>query len=288
MNDESKNPLHVFIEEYHSYLTSSFDHLWAKIEVEPDKLEAYSAIGGLLSRQVTLSMQLSGSPRVWNGHSAPLFLRAMTDLQITLSWMLQDIEERSKKYILHGLGEVKLLMEHYKAEREEHPENDEDGSLSKMAEVLGSWVNSQRREFFVEVNLGHWAQLDYRTMAQESGNEGLYKFAYKPFSQTAHNMWPHVSIYNCKRCENPLHRYHLVPELFDPEADVDYVYRSCKYVDKTYRALIDRFGIELDLPMPLEWWSDFFSREDGSAESTAEHPSNAASGRQRNAKTPPR
>lgn len=103
-----------FIQEYENYLISSFNELWGAIEIESNKLEAYSVIGGLLSRQVTLSMQMARSPNVLNGHVAPLFLRAMTDLHITLAWIMLDLEERSKKYILYGLGEEKLLVEHYK------------------------------------------------------------------------------------------------------------------------------------------------------------------------------
>lgn len=105
-----------FIQAYESYLISSFNELWSTVEIEYDKLEAYSVIGGLLSRQVTLSMQMARSPNVLNGHVAPLFLRAMTDLHITLAWIMLDLEERSKKYILYGLGEEKLLVEHYRKE----------------------------------------------------------------------------------------------------------------------------------------------------------------------------
>lgn len=269
---ESPNLLMKFIDEYHAYLTQSFDELWGKVPIEADKLEAYSVIGALLSRQVTLTMQFSSSPGIWNGHSAPLFLRAMIDLQIALDWMLQDIEERTKKYMMHGLGEIKLLTEHYKARIEEQPEEDSEGQLTEMVERWSGWVNSQRREFLVEVNLGHWAQLDYRTMAQEADNEELYKFAYKPFSHAAHNMWPHVSTYNSRRCSNPLHRHHLIPALFDLDPDVDFVYRSCKYVHRTYESLCQRFHIELDSPMPLEWWDAFFSdidSTDGPADGVA-------------------
>ena len=104
--------LHL-IKAYESYLLDSFDRLWTSVQIEYDKLDAYSVIGGLLSRQVTLSMQMARSPHILNGHSAPLFLRAMTDLHIALSWIMLDLVERSKKYILHGLGEEKLIMEHY-------------------------------------------------------------------------------------------------------------------------------------------------------------------------------
>ena len=108
------DPFVEFIDSYTSYLNESFTKLWEQINIEYDKLDAYAVIGGLLSRQVTLSLEMARSPSVLNGHSAPLFLRAMTDLHITLAWIMLDLEERSKKYILHGLGDEKILVEHYK------------------------------------------------------------------------------------------------------------------------------------------------------------------------------
>ena len=246
------------IQDYEEYLVESFHSLWDLVEIEADKLEAYTVIGGLLSRQVTLSIELARSPNTWNGHSAPLFLRAMTDLSIAFGWILGDLEERSKKYIMHGLGDEKLLMEQYIQEAEENPNSPNAEDMKKMAEIKRKWINAQRRDFFVEVNLGNWAQLNYRTMATEAGLESLYKFAYKPFSQAAHNMWPHVSIYNCNVCENPLHQYHLVPELFDFELDPDYLYRSCKYVHRVYEALIKKFNLKYDFPLPIDWWTNYF------------------------------
>lgn len=249
------------VANYENYLRSSFDELWSKVDIEFDKLDAYSVIGGLLARQVTLSIELARSPNTWNGHSAPLFLRAMTDLHIALAWIIIDLEERAKKYILHGLGEEKLLMEHYKKEIEDNPDDDLE-QLKQIVEFKKMWINSQRHDFFVEVNLGNWSQLDYRRMSQEAECESLYKFAYKPFSHVAHNMWPHISMYNCKVCNNPLHKHHLIPNIPDMELEVDYLYRSCKYVDKAYRLFADKFSITLENKMPLDWWHDYFTVEE--------------------------
>jgi hypothetical protein len=251
--------LRDFIESYENYLRDSFEEIWNAVRIEYDKLDAYSVIGGLLSRQVTLSIQMARSPSIWNGHSASLFLRAMTDLHIALAWIMLDLEERSKQYILHGLGEEKLLVEQYKKEIEENPDYPNNDILKQLVEEKTNWIEAQRRTFFVEVNLGNWAHLDYRRMAQESDNESLYKFAYKPFSHAAHNMWPHISRYNLKVCENPLHRYHLVPDLDEVSLDLDFLYRSCKYVHRAYEVFVEKFELELSVPMPLDWWDTWFS-----------------------------
>lgn len=250
-----------FVVEYEKYLRESFDSLWNQVLVEPDKLEAYSVIGGLLSRQVTLSIELARSPGCWNGHSAPLFLRAMTDLHITLSWILLDLEERAKLYVKHGLGEEKLLIELYKLAIENETDIDLKSQMQEIVDGKSSWVNSQKRDWAVEVNLGNWSPLDYRKMSQEASCEDLYKFAYKPFSQASHNMWPHVSIYNSKRCNNPLHRFHLIPEVFDAPFEPDFMYRSCKYVNKAYDLFVSKFDLKMEI-MPFDWWDNFFADGD--------------------------
>jgi hypothetical protein len=246
-----------FITEYENYLIDSFHDIWQQIEVEPDKLGAYSVIGGLLSRQVTLSIELARSPNSWNGHSAPLFLRAMTDLYITLSWISLDLEERAKLYVAHGLGEEKLLIELYKLGIEEETDEQTKEQMQQIVDIKSSWINSQKMDWAVEVNLGSWSPLDYRKMSQEADCEGLYKFAYKPFSQNSHNMWPHVSVYNSKICTNPLHRNHIIPELIEAPFDPDFMYRSCKYVNKTFSLFVSTFSIKLP-KMPFEWWDEYW------------------------------
>ncbi len=264
--------LKQLVESYEDYLVQSYYALWESIKIESDKLEAYTVIGGLLSRQVTLSIELARSPNIWNGHSAPLFLRAMTDLCIAIGWILGDIEERSKKYIMHGLGDEKLLLEFFEQEMQNNPDSSDFEEMKQMIEMKREWINSQRREWAIEVNLGNWANLDYRTMANEASLESLYKFAYKPFSQVAHNMWPHVSRYNCKLCENPLHQYHLVPVLYDFQLDIDFLYRSCKYVHRVYEALIKRFSLKHEFPLPIDWWHKYFESTENSESETKNNP----------------
>jgi hypothetical protein len=260
--EDKKDPMSQLIEDYEDYLIPSFNELWGLVDIEYNKLEAYSVIGGMLSRQVTLSIQMVRSPNMLNGHSAPLFLRAMTDLHIALAWIMLDLEERSNKYIMHGLGEEKLSIEHFKKGVEDDPDNPNNEQIEQLIEAKSAWINAQRRDLFVEVNLGNWSQLDYRKMSQEADCESLYKYAYKPFSVAAHNMWPHISNYNCKTCTNPLHKYHLLPELLEVPPDLDYLYRSCKYVDKAFVLFIDKFDLKYKSLLPLEWWDEYFTEDE--------------------------
>lgn len=243
------------MQSYCNVVRAGMDERWEKLPIEIYDSETFEAIGGLMARQATLTIELAMSPSIWNGHIAPLILRAMTDAHITLAWILNSPQERAKKYILYGLGQEKLHIEHLKTDVDQ-----DDEHIKELIEIKESWLNSQRRDFMTEVNVGSWSGLDTRKMAQQSGCEGLYKFAYVPFSAVAHNMWQHVSIYNLKPCDNPLHKFHKVATITETPIDADYVYRSAKYVNRSYKAIDDTYGLTIKAPMPHDFFVDEFDK----------------------------
>ena len=81
---------------------------WDAWDRDLTKPQLHEAIGGLMARQVSLATQLAQAPSIWNGHVAPLILRAMTDAYITLAWIFQEPEKRTDGYVKYGLGQRKL------------------------------------------------------------------------------------------------------------------------------------------------------------------------------------
>ena len=222
---------------------------WAQWKTDLSQNEFHEAAGTLLARQVTLAGQLAQCPSIWNGHVAPLVLRAMADVYITLAWILKDPIQRSRKFILYGLGQEKLQTEHRKAQildREPTPEE------KLMIESSEAWINSQRFTFLTEVNLGSWSGVSTRQMAEEAGCLDFYNYVYTPFSACTHSMWHHVAKYNLRQCSNPLHQYHKVP--YDPPApiDLDYLYLAGKYLQKTFSTFDQSIGIKIEGPSAFE------------------------------------
>ncbi len=78
------------------------------------KIEMSEVIGALLARQTTIAVEFASAPAIWTPHSAPLMLRTMADVYITLAWILKEPEERAKKFVDDGLGAVKLELAHRK------------------------------------------------------------------------------------------------------------------------------------------------------------------------------
>src|SRR5882672_11079198 len=117
MSDEPNDPprLAIILDVYVAGVRAELQARWDAWTIDLTKSHFYEVVGGLVARQVTLATQLATSPPIWNGHIAPLILRAMTDAYITLAWILEDPDTRTDLFIKFGLGQLKLWLEHFKA-----------------------------------------------------------------------------------------------------------------------------------------------------------------------------
>lgn len=246
--------LEQFLTEYCKLVTAGFRERWNQHIPEIYHNEISEAVGGLAARQATLAIEFARNPGIWNGHVAPIILRCMTDTHITLAWILGAPQERSKEYIRFGLGQEKLYVEYLENESQQAPGGELDDSVEELIRLRKSWLNSQLMEWAIDVNVGSWSGKKTREMAAEAGCESLYRFAYVPFSGSVHSMWQHVGIYNVEPCLNPLHKYHRIPIIGVASIDPDYLYRSSKYVSRTFSLLTDKLGLTCQVPLPQEFF----------------------------------
>lgn len=195
--------------------------------------EVFSVLTALLARQATLAIGFISAPQIWNSHSAPLFLRAMADVHITLSWILLDPKMRVREYIDHGLGQAKLELEHRKKQLESVDESSKEG-LSRIIKANEAWINAQRWHFLVEVNIGAWSGKTTRQMAEEAGIIDFYNYVYIPFTQCAHSTWYHVGRYNSGPSESPLARQLWNPGVPELAPDLWNLSLAAKYLDKSF------------------------------------------------------
>ena len=199
----------------------------------------FTVLLALLARQATLTIELARAPQLWNGHSAPLFLRAMADLHITFSWIAVEPEIRAKQYIEHGLGQAVLMQEHRKANIDNASDEDKE-AIQKVIDFDETWINIQKFTFLVDVNVGAWSGKNTRVMAEEAGILDFYNNVYVPFSQCAHNTWHHVGRYNSHPSDSPLNRLLWKPIIFDQHPDVWELHLLSKYLDKTFNVFDKR------------------------------------------------
>ncbi len=90
----------------------------------------------------------------------------MTETYITLTWIFIDPLDRAQKFILYGLGQEKLQLEHRKADLQTQGLKQDD---DPVVNSLESWINSQQYTFLTEVNVGSWSGIDIRAMSIEAG-----------------------------------------------------------------------------------------------------------------------
>lgn len=226
---------------YQKRLYDEIENRFGRWPVDLTQREVHEVVGGLLARQGTLGIQLASSPGIWNGHVAPVILRTMVDTFITLAWIADDPVERARKFILHGLGQAKLEIEH---RSDLLKKSGRDPEEDPVVQHKKAWVDSQRFSFFTEINLGSWSGISTRKMAEQSGCLDIYRHAYTPFSAATHSTWEHVARYNLVHCESPLHRHHRIPWVYPDALDPDYLYRGARYVEKTFRRFEAAFGLD--------------------------------------------
>src|SRR5262245_16063367 len=113
-----QDKLYAIIEGFTARAEAELAHRLEKWPLDLERRGVHEVIGALLARQVTLATQIAASPNTWNGHTAPLLLRAMADAFITVAWLLKSPDDRCQKFIDYGLGQQKLELEHRRAEIE--------------------------------------------------------------------------------------------------------------------------------------------------------------------------
>ena len=215
-------------------------------ELNLGKPQERQVILSLLARQATLAIEIVSNPGIWNSNTAPIMLRAMADVHITLVWLIQNPGERVTLYVQDGLGAIKLEIAHRK---EELKKGDGKGADQKKPYLdhLENWLESQQLEFLTEVNLGSWSGKNTRVMAQEAGCIDFYNYVFQPFSSAVHSYWSHVGRLNVEYCQNPAHNFHLLPVIPSLEPDTHWCRMAGKYFSKTLSS-VDEFIGKKDLP----------------------------------------
>lgn len=235
-----------------SYCADVDRELTARLDVWPPdfaQIHVHEVIGGMLAREATLTKDVARAPTLWTGHSAPVLLRAMADVYINIAWLLLDPVERCRRFILFGLGQAKLELEHRRTQigaREPTPQE------AAMLEASERWIDSQRVGWLLDVDLGKWSSMSVRQMAEEASCIDFYNYVYTPFSACAHSMWHHIARYDLRECGNPLHRYHRRPISEALAPDFYYLTLAAKYWSKTLDTFDQTYGLAIPGPSSYE------------------------------------
>jgi len=220
---------------YAERVRQELDARWHAFPLDLTRREIHEVIGALLAKQCALAIGIGDNAPAWTPDLAGVLLRAMADVHITLAWIMLKPEERSRQFVLHGLGQEKLLLEHLRAR----------GIDDEVTRSMEGWIDSQRYTFLTEVNVGSWADVSIRDMAEEAGLLDFYRLRYSPLSAEAHSMWNHIARFNLRVCKNPLHRYHRIPEIktFSPNYRV--FDSAAEMLAMTFKAVDEQLSLSI-------------------------------------------
>jgi hypothetical protein len=222
------------VETYRQRLKNDLKVRLQEMPVSPDEEAEFAVVGGLMARMVTLVTELGLSPGALNSDIGPLFLRPMADVYINLVWVLKAPQERSKRFVEHGLGQAKLMIEQ---RRERLVRDGVDPGEDRVLGAMETFLDAQKFAYLVDVDLGSWSGKNARQMAEEAGELDFYNMFYVPNSQAVHSTWHHLAYFNLRQTENPLHGFRLVPFVGEPRQRLDIMLSAVRLTQMAFDAL---------------------------------------------------
>ena len=135
-------------------------------------------------------------------------LRSMAEVVVTFAYLLKnDTTANWEMYRRYGTGIAKLAFLKLEQVIGDVPSFVDSNTLEEIA-------NEDVWQEFVNVNLGHWANLNVRDLAITGGTKDIYDAYYDWTSTYSHGQWGAVRDSNFITCHNPLHRLHRIPRPF--------------------------------------------------------------------------
>lgn len=175
------------VEQYIFDISEEFETKISSWKIDMDEEEKFTVTSGLLCRQVMLCSSMASEPGFWNADLGFMIIRLMSSVLIDLAWIACAPYERSKQFILYGVGQGLVDIEHKRLFVEK---GEMDDSALKAAE---HWLTGQRKEMFIEVDLASWSGLSVSKMAEEAGCLNIYEELYSQTSMPLHSNWYHIS-----------------------------------------------------------------------------------------------
>jgi hypothetical protein len=172
-----------------------------------------------------------------------LLLRTIVECRITLAYLVEKNDSALwTKFRHYGSGQAKLILLKL-SEAAQQPHGVSTERLEQLA-------NEDVWDEFIDINLGSWAGIDLRKMAEESGTKATYDAHYGWASAHTHGQWSALRDTCLATCLNPLHRLHRVP-LVGHHALNDVLPDAIDIVEAMIADLLKLFpGLTVDLRAP--------------------------------------
>lgn len=167
-------------------------------------------------------------------------VRVLIENYIMIKYLLKnepthkDIWTEFQEY---GIGQFKLIVER---SREQTPVRENSHVDYKYLEIL---VKGFKDEMFLDMDTRYFDDKNIREKAKIVDESHLYGLYYDYDSAFEHGLWGAIRESSLLHCNNPLHRYHCIPDIND-EQNLKSVWPDCVMVmNKTINVLDEIYGI---------------------------------------------
>lgn len=197
---------------------------------------------GIIARQFRLLFAVLENLSNWADDVGSHLVRGMFENLLNMSY-LESNPTLYERYVEYGVGQLKLYKLHLQ-DMEESLESDDIG-LTDYIDQLEMAINDEIWEENLPINLSSWSGKAVREMAMEVGLEEQYRMIYQPYSIDVHGTWMSLVRWNLKRCWNPLHGFHYLPDFDHPEISFTVVDVAIDIFEQT----VIRWTKAMDSPM---------------------------------------
>jgi hypothetical protein len=177
---------------------------------DPSAFEKTSVLSGLLARAGALGVDMLTEKALWVAEVGGIQLRCLCETLILLAWLLRKDETALyNRFVTYSLGQHDLYglkLEGYEGYRKAFKALCLGGDQQADAMSKDSW-DAQLRT----IDLGNWAGIDTRKMAEEGDTKVYYDLVFSLCSADVHSQFISIAQWNMVPCTNPLHNSHLLP-----------------------------------------------------------------------------
>jgi hypothetical protein len=147
--------------------------------------------------------ELKDSPAT-SGILGRVAARTLTEVVINITYLTEKNDDEAwNNFYFHGQGEAKKIFLKYMRQNEK----------PAFIELSDIWLiaNEARYMEFLDINLGDWDDANLRNRAIEADLKNFYDTYYDWPSNYTHGTWAAIRREVYTPCQNPLHKFHLLP-----------------------------------------------------------------------------
>jgi len=224
-------------------LNKELEEITYKYKLDLRDTKKFEVLTGMLSRNAQFLADLCSNISNLFDPISKIILRCMFETRVRLKWYIKKGKGKDyDEFKEYGLGQEKLLLEHYKNLLDDKRPNKVD--LENYCQQIENWINMQNLTMLLPIDLkGKIGEKNLRDMCIELNELNIHRYYLSPFSSYVHGYWNSICKVNLVQCKNPLHGFHFIPQITPRVIDIYILIDAANIYDDCYTLVnSDLFG----------------------------------------------